>query len=111
MSAASDELTERIRVIIGHRVGVTEKKMFGGAGFMLHGNMVVGSMKSGALLMRIGPERHEAAKALPGAYAMQQGGKEMIGFVEITDDGISDDEALKQSIAFAWDFVKTLPPK
>ncbi len=70
MSDASDELADRIRAIIGHRPGVTEKKMFGGAGFMLHGNMVVGAMKSGALLMRVGPERHADAVNRPGATPM-----------------------------------------
>ena len=32
----------------------TEKKMFGGFGFMLNGNMVCGAMSTGALLMRVG---------------------------------------------------------
>lgn len=111
MSEASEELADRIRALIGDKPGVTEKKMFGGWGFMLYGNMVVGAMKSGALLMRVGPERHEEAKRLPGAAPMIQGGKEMSGFVELTDDGIEDDEALKASIDFAWAFVKTLKPK
>ena len=111
MSDASDELAERIREIIGHRPGVSEKKMFGGFGFMLNGNMVVGAMKSGALLMRVGPDRHEEAKRRPDAAPMIQGGKEMAGFVEVTDEGIEDEDALREAIGYAWDFVKTLPPK
>lgn len=111
MSVASEELADRIRELIGHKPGVTEKKMFGGFGFMLNGNMVVGAMKSGALLMRVGPDRHEEAKRRPGAQPMVQGGREMAGFVEVTDDGITDDDALKESIDYAWSFVKTLPPK
>lgn len=111
MSEASDELTDRIRAIIGHKPGVTEKRMFGGSGFMLNGNMVVGAMSTGALLMRVGPERHEEAKKRPGASAMHQGGREMKGFIEVTDDGIYDDDALKETIDYAWAFVKTMPPK
>jgi TfoX/Sxy family transcriptional regulator of competence genes len=111
MSAASEELAERIRALIGHKPGVTEKRMFGGFGFMLNGNMVVGAMKSGALLMRVGPDRHDEAKRRPGATPMIQGGKEMVGFVEITDEGIEDDEALTSTIDYAWKFVSTLPPK
>jgi TfoX/Sxy family transcriptional regulator of competence genes len=111
VSEASQELTERIRALIGHKPGVTEKRMFGGAGFMLFGNMVAGAMSSGALLMRVGPDNHEAAKTRPGAHAMHQGGKEMKGFIEVTDEGIEDDEALKDWIDYAWAFVKTLPPK
>ena len=111
MSDASDELTDRIRAIIGHKPGVTEKRMFGGSAFMLNGNMVVGGMSTGALLMRVGPERHEEAKKRPGASAMRQGGRELRGFIEVTDDGIYDDDALKETIDYAWAFVKTMPPK
>lgn len=111
MSEAADELADRLRALIGHRPGITEKKMFGGVGFMHFGNMVVGAMKSGALLVRVGPARHEEARFRPGATAMQQGGKEMRGFIEVTDEGIESDEALLDWIAYSEEFVKTLPPK
>jgi hypothetical protein len=111
MSVASEELGDRIRAIIGHRPGVTEKRMFGGVGFMLYGNMVVGSMNTGEMLMRVGPERHAAAIARPGASTMIQAGREMIGFVIVAYDAVEDDDDLGDAIAFAWDFVKTLPPK
>jgi TfoX/Sxy family transcriptional regulator of competence genes len=111
MSVASDELGDRIRNLIGHKPGITEKKMFGGYGFMLYGNMVVGSMSTGELLMRVGPERHAAAVARPGASAMVQAGREMIGFVMVANDAIEDDGDLKDAIDFAWNFVKTMPPK
>lgn len=111
MSDASDELTDRIRAIIGHKPGVTEKRMFGGSAFMLNGNMVVGAMSTGALLMRVGPELHDEAKRRQGASALHQAGREMKGFVEVTDDGIYDDDALKDTIDYAWAFVKTMPPK
>ena len=42
---------------------------------------------------------------------MIQGGREMVGFVLAADDGIDDDDAIKDSINFAWNFVKTLQPK
>lgn len=111
MSVAADELADRIRALIGHKPGITEKKMFGGHGFMLNGNMVAAAMKSGALLMRVGPALHEGAKARPGANAMRHGEKEMVGFIEVTDEGIDSEEALKDWIEYAERFVKTLPPK
>ena len=111
MSVASEELGDRIRAIIGHRPGVTEQRMFGGMGFMLYGNMVVGAMKSGELMMRVGPDLHAQAAARPGAAAMVQGGREMKGFIIVANDAVEDDDDLKDAIAFAWDFVSTLPPK
>jgi TfoX/Sxy family transcriptional regulator of competence genes len=111
MSIAADELADRIRAQIADRPGLTEKRMFGGVGFMLNGNMVVGAMRSGALLLRVGPDRHEEAMRLPGAQPMNHGGRSMVGFVEYTDEGIDTDEALAERIAFAWAFVSALPPK
>lgn len=111
MSEASAELADRVRALIGHKSGITEKKMFGGVGFMLYGNMVAGSLKSGALLVRVGPERHEDAKLRPGATAMIHGGREMKGFIEVTDEGIETDEALQDWLDYSENFVKTLPPK
>lgn len=111
MSEASEELADRIRAIIGHKPGVTEKKMFGGAGFMLHGNMIVGAMSTGQLLARVDRSQHEAAKARPGAHPMIQAGREMVGFILVTDEGIEDEDALKGWIRYCEDYVKTLPPK
>jgi TfoX/Sxy family transcriptional regulator of competence genes len=111
MSTASDELGDRIRSAIGHRAGITEKRMFGGIGFMHYGNMVVAAMKSGELMMRVGPDLHAQAAARPGAAAMVQGGREMMGFVIVANDAVEDDDDLSDAIAFAWSFVATLPPK
>ena len=111
MSPASEELADRIRAIVDGRIGVTEKKMFGGICFLLNGNMVVGSMKDGSMLMRVGPDRHEQAKLRPGMTPMIQAGREMVGFVLAADESIEDEDAIKQSIDYAWSFVKTLPPK
>jgi hypothetical protein len=111
MSPASEELSDRIRAMVGHRVGVTEKKMFGGVCTMLYGNMVVGSMKSGEMLMRVGPGKHAEALKRPGTTAMIQAGREMVGFILVANDAIEDDDDLRDSIDFAWSFVKTLPPK
>ena len=111
MSPASEELADRIREVIWRRTGVTEKKMFGGVCYLLNGNMVVGSMKSGEMLMRVGPDLHAEALQRPGTTAMVQAGREMVGFVIVANDEIEDDDALKDAIDFAWTFAKTLPTK
>ena len=35
----------------------------------------------------------------------------MVGFVYVTDEGIEDEDALKETIEYVWAFVETLPPK
>jgi len=111
MSEAADALADRIRAIFDYRPGLTEKKMFGGYGFMLNGNMVAGAMRSGNLLLRVGPDLHELALQRPGTSAMHQGGRDMVGFVEVAPDFIDSEEDLGAWLDFAEGFVKTLPPK
>ena len=51
--AYDTNLAERIRWVLVDD-GVTEREMFGGIAFMLHGNMVCGVIRD-ALLLRLGP--------------------------------------------------------
>lgn len=111
MSLASDELSDRIRGLLGARTGITEQKMFGGRCFMLDGNMLVGPMKDGSLLVRVGKDGYERALALPGARPMSMGARTMSGFVEVTGDVLEDDDVLLDWIELARSFVETLPAK
>ena len=54
--AFSEALAERIRQRLARRKNVEEKKMFGGVGFLLNGNMLVGVWKD-SLIVRLGPEQ------------------------------------------------------
>lgn len=111
MSEAADELAGRIRSQIGLLPGVTEQKMFGGIAFMLDGNMLVGPLRDGGLLARVGKEAYEAALARPGASPMMFTGREMPGFVEVRGEGIETDEDLAEWIELSRRFVITLPGK
>lgn len=106
-----EELAARIRAIIGGHPGIAEKKMFGGFAFMLHGNMMVGVMSTGELLVRVAPGDEKAILARPGVAPMTMGERTMKGFVGVTDDGIEDDDALAGWIAYAEGHVKKMPPK
>jgi TfoX/Sxy family transcriptional regulator of competence genes len=107
----ADDLANRIRPLLAPRDGITEQKMFGGYGFMLHGNMLVGAMKSGELLVRVSPENTAAALARPGAGPMRMGTREMRGFLGVAPDAIDSEAAIAGWIDFAETFVRTLPPK
>jgi len=61
--AFSEALAERIRQALGRRKNIEQKKMFGGIGFLLNGNLLVGVWKD-SLCVRLGPE--QAEEALPG---------------------------------------------
>ncbi len=109
MTAASDAMGERLRPLIPK--GLIEKKMFGGLGFMLNGNMLVGTTAKGALLVRVDPDKMDEALARPGAYAMHMGAKVMTGFIAVDPEGLPDAAAIKDWIAYAAKYVKTLPAK
>mgnify|MGYP001213384389 CR=1 FL=1 len=111
MSLAVDELSERIRLILGEMPHVREQKMFGGRAFMLAGNMVVAPMKDGSLLVRVGKEGMDEALSQPGASRMEMNGRSMGGFVVVSGDAVEDDEVLAEWVARGRRVAEALPPK
>lgn len=111
MSSASDIMGDRLRPLLAGTPGIVEKKMFGGIGFMLRGNMAIGTTTKGALLVRVDPARQAEALARPGAFEMHMGQRPMTGFIAVDEEGTSDDDALRDWIAYAMKFAETLPPK
>ena len=108
MTAASDAMGDRLRPLVPK--GLAEKKMFGGLGFMLNGNMVIGTTAKGALLVRVDPEKMDEALQRPGAYAMHMGPRVMSGFIAVDPEALNA-AAIKDWIAYASKYVKTLPAK
>jgi TfoX/Sxy family transcriptional regulator of competence genes len=108
--AYSQSLAERIRGIVARRRGITEKKMFGGVGFLLNGNMLVGVWKT-SLIVRLGPNGYEEALQEPNVGEFDITGKPMKGWVMVEPDGIERDEHLSHWIERAFDFVTALPKK
>lgn len=106
----ADDLAERIRQAIGEDPNVGEIRMFGGTCFTLNGNMMVGTLKDGSLLARVGDDLEPQALARPGARRMDFTGREMKGFIIVAPEQL-EDEALAGWIAMASRFVGPMPPK
>jgi TfoX/Sxy family transcriptional regulator of competence genes len=102
-------LAERIRWVLVDP-GVSEREMFGGIAFMLHGNMVCGVVRE-ALMLRLGPELVQAALQEPHTAPMDFTGKPLKSMVLVEPPAIESDEALAAWIERARSFVATLPPK
>ena len=109
-SSESGELAERIREIVGGHPHGGEIRMFGGVCFTLGGNMMVGTMKGGELLARVGEAQEAEALARPGARRMNFTGREMKGFVMVAAEALTD-EALREWISMASTYVGAMPPK
>jgi hypothetical protein len=106
----AEKLENRIRAVLGDDPNVAEIRMFGGLCFTLNGNMLVGTMKDSGLLARVGEGQEAAALAMPGAARMNFTGREMKGFVIVSEDRL-DDAALSRWIAMASAFVGPMPVK
>jgi len=110
VTAASEAMGDRLRPLL-KKLPVVEKKMFGGLGFMLNGNMLIGTTAKGDLLVRVDPDRIDEPLTKPGAYRMHMGPKVMTGFIAVDAKGTADDGALNDWIKYALPYVKTLPAK
>ncbi len=108
--AYNEELADRIRISLDGHSGVIERKMFGGIAFMIHGNMCCGVVNDD-LMVRVGPDSHEASLALPHARPMDFTGRPMKGMVFVGPDGINDDGALSEWIDRGVTFAQSLPKK
>jgi len=78
--AFSEALAERIRQGLARLKGVEEKKMFGGVGFLLNGNMLVGVWKN-SLIVRLGPDSYDDALLEPHVKEFNITGRPMKGWV------------------------------
>ena len=85
--AFDEALAERIRRGLARKRGVEEKKMFGGVGFLLNGNMLVGVWKN-SLIVRLGEDDHEAALSEPHVREFDITGKPMKGWLMVEPQGV-----------------------
>jgi TfoX/Sxy family transcriptional regulator of competence genes len=108
--AFDETLAERIRECLIRRKDIEQKKMFGGIGFLLDGNMLVGVWKD-SLIARVGPDAYELALLEPHVREFDVTGRPMKGWVMVEPDGVEEDAQLAQWIARATAFVTTLPRK
>ena len=110
--AYDERLAERIRELITVRPGVVERKMFGGLGWMIGGNMAVGVMRETELVVRIDPEETEAACGEPHVHEFgREGRKPMRGFVLVEPAGVEDDADLERWVDVGAARAASMPPK
>ena len=108
--AYDETLALRLRKILSRRKAVVEKKMFGGLGFMLHGNMLVGVWKKW-FIARLGADAGKVALDVPFVKPMDLTGKPMKGWIFVDPGGLEGDDQLRDWIARATKYVSALPKK
>src|SRR5919198_1439426 len=93
--AYDEQLAARIRELVAGETGLEEKKMFGGLGFLVQGNMAVAASGQGGLLVRVDPYESDALVIGSSAYPMEMRGREMTGWLRVDTDDLKADEELK----------------
>jgi TfoX/Sxy family transcriptional regulator of competence genes len=108
--AYDEGLAERVRDVIPK---ATEKRMFGGVGWMERGNMVAGVMKD-ELLVRVKPEETDRWLKQPGARRFDMGPVKAAapkGWILVSPEAVAEEPELKEWIERSQAFVRTLPAK
>ena len=108
--AYDEQLAERVRDLIALREGLTERRMFGGIGFMLDGNMACGVIGE-ELIVRMSPEDAERALAEQHVRPFDFTGRPMNGWVFVASEGVESDEDLAAWVDDGADFAASLPAK
>jgi TfoX/Sxy family transcriptional regulator of competence genes len=108
--AFSETLAGRVRHLLARRKNVEEKRMFGGVGFLLNGNLLIGVRKD-SLLVRLGPEQGDEALKEAHVSEFNITGRAMKGWVLVAPEGVEADEELSGWIQRAVKFVGKLPAK
>jgi TfoX/Sxy family transcriptional regulator of competence genes len=108
--AFDEGLAQRVREALEGRVGITERRMFGGLAFLVHGKMFVG-ISGSKLMARVGAERYHDALAQPHVREMDFTGKPMKGYVYVEPLGLERDDNLTAWVSWCVTYVESLPDK
>ena len=105
--AYDEGLAYRIKEVLRDRPEVFEKKMFGGVGFLVQGNMACGVHGEG-LIVRVGPVRYEDALAQPHTRPFDLTGRPMKGWVVVSPEGYKEDSDLRAWVLRGIEFALSL---
>src|SRR5215207_348265 len=105
--AFDEHLAQRIRELLPD---ADERKMFGGIGFLIAGNMCCG-VRGDELLARLGPDAADAVAEEPGTRPFEMGGRTSQAWVMVAADAVAEDADLERWVRRCEAFAASLPPK
>ncbi len=95
--------------IVGWDVDVMKRKMFGGLGYFIGGNMAFG-VKGDELIVKPNPSQVDELQKEPGMKPFSFGGKTMRSWC-LAEPEILDEENLPRLLKICLEYSLTLPPK
>jgi hypothetical protein len=106
----NQDLEYRIDKLVGRLGEISKKRMFGGIGYLIEGNMCFGIHKE-YLILRVSPEKAKGLMIDADYLPFDITGKSMKGWVMVSPDILETEEQLMEALTLGFDFTKTLPKK
>jgi TfoX/Sxy family transcriptional regulator of competence genes len=103
-----EQLVERVRAALSGVSKLKEKRMFGGVGFMIRGNLCV-TARPTRIMCRIDPATHTAAIKRKGVQSVIMKGRVYQGYVHVDAAALKTQKALRYWVGQALEFNRTLP--
>ena len=111
MMTYDESLAQRVSEILVEVPDFEEKKLFGGIGYLIHGNMACGVIEDD-LIVRVGAEAYSTMLTQPHTRPFDFTGRPMKGWVMVNFNGDEDTaEVLKTWVQRGVEFAATLPAK
>ena len=105
------DLADRVREVVHSEPGLTEKRMFGGLAFLIHGHMAVSASRQGGLLLRVDPAETESLVNEPHVGRFQMRGREMDGWLRVDTQAVETEGDLRRWVSRGVTYARSLPPK
>lgn len=109
--AYDEKLATRLRELLAHEDGLTEKRMFGGLAFLINGNMSVSASGQGGLLLRVDPDETDALLSEPHAHPFEMRGRVLPGWLRVAPDGVRTKRDLERWVKHGVAYARSLPSK
>jgi len=109
--AYDEVLASRIRDLVGPDPELTEKKMFGGLGFLIRGHLAISASGQGGILTRVDPgQADELVTVTPATVAVMRG-REMPGWLRVAAGDLGTDDDLEPWVERGIAYARSLPPR
>ena len=109
--AYDEDLAGRVREVVASETVFSEKKMFGGLAFLVHGHMAVAASSQGGLLLRCDPAETDALVQQPHVGRFVMRGREMSGWLRVDPAAVESDADLRRWVDVGLIYARSLPPK
>jgi TfoX/Sxy family transcriptional regulator of competence genes len=109
--AYDERLAARVRELIARRRGVAERRMFGGIGFTVNGNIAVG-VQGEDLIVRVPVDESDEATAHEHVRLMTMRNRgEIRGWLLVAREATADDADLARWVERGFEHASSLPRK